>query len=207
MRKPLAFVLTAALALCATLAQAQDTPLRIVVGCDAAAQGEYVVFLQVVAWRGPHETHRRRRVELGQFALGHALDVDSVSERNCQQHREADVVNRLADRARAVVQQLDRQVVVQVIDIERHAADAPALVGRQDVQAGNGFQLRPDQIQQLMLARQDLGNAHRRFQLNGERRTDRLQKPRRAAVLARFRMDMDDAEVDEVRPVLIRSKK
>jgi len=32
MRKPLAFVLTAALALCATLAQAQDTPLRIVVG-------------------------------------------------------------------------------------------------------------------------------------------------------------------------------
>jgi len=32
MRKPLAFVLTAALALCATLAQAQDTPVRIVVG-------------------------------------------------------------------------------------------------------------------------------------------------------------------------------
>lgn len=32
MRKPFAFVLTAALALCATLAQAQDTPLRIVVG-------------------------------------------------------------------------------------------------------------------------------------------------------------------------------
>ena len=32
MRKPLAFVLTATLALCATLAQAQDAPLRIVVG-------------------------------------------------------------------------------------------------------------------------------------------------------------------------------
>ena len=31
-KKPLAFALTAALALCATLAQAQDAPLRIVVG-------------------------------------------------------------------------------------------------------------------------------------------------------------------------------
>jgi len=35
-----------------------------------------VVFLQVVAWRSPHETHRGRRVELCQFALSYALDVD-----------------------------------------------------------------------------------------------------------------------------------
>ena len=42
-----------------------------------------VVFLQVVAWRGPHETHRRRRVELGQFALGHALDVDEPATLAC----------------------------------------------------------------------------------------------------------------------------
>ena len=35
-----------------------------------------VVFLQVVAWRGLHEIHRWRRVELSQLPLGHALDVD-----------------------------------------------------------------------------------------------------------------------------------
>lgn len=34
-----------------------------------------VVFLQVVPWWGFHETHRRRRVELGQFSFGHALDI------------------------------------------------------------------------------------------------------------------------------------
>lgn len=42
-----------------------------------------VVFLQVVAWRGLHETHRRRRVELGQFALGYALDVDEPATLAC----------------------------------------------------------------------------------------------------------------------------
>ena len=35
-----------------------------------------VVFLQVVAWRGFHETHRRCCVELGQFPFGHAPDID-----------------------------------------------------------------------------------------------------------------------------------
>ena len=38
-----------------------------------------VVFLQVVAWRGLHEVHRGRRIELSQLSLGHALDVDEPS--------------------------------------------------------------------------------------------------------------------------------
>ena len=42
-----------------------------------------VVFLQVVAWRGLNETHRRRRVELGQFALGYALGVDEPATLAC----------------------------------------------------------------------------------------------------------------------------
>ena len=42
-----------------------------------------VVILKVVAWRSLHETHRRRRVELGQLALGYALDVDEPATLAC----------------------------------------------------------------------------------------------------------------------------
>lgn len=47
---------------------------------DSHMPGTFV-FLQVVPRRGPHETHRRRRVERGSFALGYALDVDEPATR------------------------------------------------------------------------------------------------------------------------------
>ena len=44
-----------------------------------------LVFLQVVPWRGFHETHGRRCIELGQFSFGHALDIDESATLACRE--------------------------------------------------------------------------------------------------------------------------
>ncbi len=88
--------------------------------------------------------------------------------------------------AKPVVQQPDRQVIMQSVDIKRYHSESVADIFGKDMQARYGRHFFKGYLQQFLFSLLDVGRAHFVFQFDAKGAADGLQKTGSAAVFAGF---------------------